>query len=181
LPADSALFSSSSLPIRQLDTWSGTRPTPLGVYGNRGVSGIDGNLSTLAGLNAAGMSTMGLLGDLALFHDLSGLLLTDHLKLPFVVINNGGGRIFDYLPQRELPGLEALWRTPVPVELEALADPFKLPYRLVVDGRGFEEALRNLSSSYATGLIEARIDAGVSRDFHLELWRRVRQETIVPI
>ncbi|MGA7981208.1 MAG: 2-succinyl-5-enolpyruvyl-6-hydroxy-3-cyclohexene-1-carboxylic-acid synthase [Chromatiaceae bacterium] len=181
LPADSALFSSSSLPIRQLDTWSGTRPTPLGVYGNRGVSGIDGNLSTLAGLNAAGVPTLGLLGDLALFHDLSGLLLTERLKLPFVVVNNGGGRIFDYLPQRELPGLEALWRTPVSVDLGALADPFKLPCRQVVDGRGFEEALQDLASSYATGLIEARIDAGVSRELHLELWRRVRQETIVPI
>ena len=116
LPASSALFSANSLPVRQLDTWSGTWDKPLHVFGNRGVSGIDGNLSTLAGLNAADIPTLGLLGDLALVHDLSGFLLAPRCRLPFVVVNNGGGRIFDYLPQRGLPGLETLWRTPVNLE-----------------------------------------------------------------
>ena len=75
LPAGDGLLCANSLPIRQLDTWSGTRAAPLEVFGNRGASGIDGQASTLAGLNAAGVPTLGLLGDLSLAHDLSGLLL----------------------------------------------------------------------------------------------------------
>jgi 2-succinyl-5-enolpyruvyl-6-hydroxy-3-cyclohexene-1-carboxylate synthase len=180
LPASSALFSANSLPVRQLDTWSGTWEKPLRVFGNRGVSGIDGNLSTLAGLNAAGIPTLGLLGDLALVHDLSGFLLAPRCRLPFVVVNNGGGRIFDYLPQRGVPGIETLWRTPVHLELGALAETFRLLHRPVSDTRGLTEALDVLSRDGPTGLIEARVDAQVSQGVHLDFWRRVQQEAILP-
>jgi len=180
LPASSALFSANSLPVRQLDTWSGTWDKPLRVFGNRGVSGIDGNLSTLAGLNAAGVPTLGLLGDLALVHDLSGLLLAPRCRHPFVVVNNGGGRIFDYLPQQGLPGLETLWRTPVDLELGALAGTFRLLHRPVSDDSGLAEALEVLSRDGPTGLIEARVDAKISQGVHLDFWRRVEQETILP-
>jgi 2-succinyl-5-enolpyruvyl-6-hydroxy-3-cyclohexene-1-carboxylate synthase len=104
-----------------MDTWSGNRANPLRLYGNRGVSGIDGQVSTLAGLNHAGPPTWALLGDLSLCHDLSGLLQARRLKRPILVINNGGGRIFDYLPQHGLPDFQALWRTPVDIDLGQLA------------------------------------------------------------
>jgi 2-succinyl-5-enolpyruvyl-6-hydroxy-3-cyclohexene-1-carboxylate synthase len=180
LPANSALFSANSLPVRQLDTWSGTSNKPLRVFGNRGVSGIDGNLSTLAGLNDAGVPTLGLLGDLALVHDLSGFLLAPRCRLPFVVINNGGGRIFDYLPQRGLPGLETLWRTPVELELGALAGTFRLLHRPISNTTELTEALEVLSRNGPTGLIEARVDPEISEGVHLGFWQRVQQETIIP-
>jgi 2-succinyl-5-enolpyruvyl-6-hydroxy-3-cyclohexene-1-carboxylate synthase len=179
LPAETGLFCGNSLPIRQLDTWSGTRPAPLRVFGNRGVSGIDGNLSTLAGLNAAGVPTLGLVGDLALFHDLSGFLQAGRLRLPVVVINNGGGRIFDYLPQRGLSGLETLWRTPVEVDIAALVSPFRLRHDRIADATGLRAALGELAHSPAPALVEVAIDAELSQRVHQDFWRRIQQEPII--
>jgi 2-succinyl-5-enolpyruvyl-6-hydroxy-3-cyclohexene-1-carboxylate synthase len=160
------------LPIRQLDTWSGTRPEPLRVFGNRGLSGIDGQASTLAGLNVAGIPTWGLLGDLSLVHDLSGLRLAAHLRRPLIVVNNGGGRIFDYLPQHGLPGFEALWRTPLDVDLADLARAFRLDQVRVDDGQGFRLALAEGLANPGPRLIEVMIDAQASRALHLGFWRR---------
>jgi 2-succinyl-5-enolpyruvyl-6-hydroxy-3-cyclohexene-1-carboxylate synthase len=179
LPADAALFTANSLPVRQLDTWSGARPAPLAIYGNRGASGIDGNVSTLAGLNAAGVPTLGLLGDLALTHDLGGLLLAERLRLPLIVIGNGGGRIFDYLPQHGLPGFEAFWRTPVAPAMGKLAALFDLPYRQAAEAATFGTALDDTLEAGRPALIELRIDAEASRAVHMDFWRLVRQESLV--
>ncbi len=168
------LLCANSLPIRQLDIWSGTRNSPLWVFGNRGASGIDGQGSTLAGLNASGLPTTGLLGDLSLWHDLSGLLQLRHCPRPCIVINNGGGRIFDELPQRDLPGIETLWRCPIPLDLGRLASAFGLHHWLVEDGDGFVQALAEAQGA-SGALIEVRVDAALSRQVHLGLDQVVRQ------
>ena len=176
IPAGEALLCANSMPIRQLDTWSGTRAAPLTLFGNRGVSGIDGQLSTLAGLNHAGLHddngpTWALLGDLSLCHDLSGLLLSARLRRPVIVINNHGGRIFDYLPQHGRPGFTELWRTPVDIDLGALAATFGLPHRRVRDAADFDRALDEaLTRDPAGRLIEAVIDGDLSRDVHMKFW-----------
>ncbi|WPL12039.1 2-succinyl-5-enolpyruvyl-6-hydroxy-3-cyclohexene-1-carboxylate synthase [Thiorhodovibrio litoralis] len=164
------LLCANSLPIRQIETWSYPRREPLELFGNRGVSGIDGQLSTLAGLNAAGIPTWGLLGDLSFCHDLSGLLLTGELKRPVIVINNGGGRIFDYLPQQGLPDFARYWRTPVAPDLGELAKPFGLPHECVRDSDGLAAAL---ADSTLPKFIEVQIDADQSRAMHLDFWQRV--------
>lgn len=176
IPAGEALLCANSMPIRQLDTWSGTRTAPLTLFCNRGASGIDGQLSTLAGLNHAGLHdgnrpTWALLGDLSLCHDLSGLLLSARLQRPVIVINNHGGRIFDYLPQHGMPGFKELWRTPVDVDLGALAGTFGLPHSLVRDAADFDRALDDaLKLDPAGRLIEAVIDGDLSRDVHIKFW-----------
>jgi 2-succinyl-5-enolpyruvyl-6-hydroxy-3-cyclohexene-1-carboxylate synthase len=179
LPPHTALFSGNSLPIRQIDTWAGSRPAPVPVYGNRGVSGIDGNLSTLAGLNRGGVPTLGLVGDLTFFHDLGGLLLMDRCRLPVVVINNGGGRIFDYLPQRDLPGFDALWRTPVSLDIEKLAAAFGVPYRKAASAGTFARALEETVDAARAGVIEVCVEADVSRAVHATFWSLVREESLV--
>ena len=71
------------------------------VYTNRGVSGIDGLISTAAGISAqASDPVVAILGDVSFIHDLNGLQLISSSSLPIkiVVINNGGGRIFEMLP-----------------------------------------------------------------------------------
>jgi 2-succinyl-5-enolpyruvyl-6-hydroxy-3-cyclohexene-1-carboxylate synthase len=171
IPASEALLCGNSMPIRQLDTWSGTRPAPLRLHGNRGASGIDGQLSTLAGLNQAGPPCWALLGDLSAIHDLSGWLLADRLSRPVVVINNGGGRIFDYLPQHGLPGFEQLWRTPVTPDLAALAAAFGFEHRLADDAASLDTALAGEAKPGV--LVEVRIDAEASRDTHRRFWQAV--------
>ncbi|MGQ9659124.1 MAG: 2-succinyl-5-enolpyruvyl-6-hydroxy-3-cyclohexene-1-carboxylic-acid synthase [Thermochromatium sp.] len=174
LPEGEGLLCANSLPIRQLDTWSGQRDRRLRLLGNRGASGIDGQTSTLAGLNAGGLPTTGLLGDLSLWHDLSGLLALRACHRPCIVINNGGGRIFDYLPQGDLPGVETLWRTPVAIDLGALAQTFGLTYRQVSDGAGFQQALSEaIQGLRPGGLIEVVIDADLSRRIHCDFWQAI--------
>ena len=176
LPDDTGLFVANSLPIRQIDTWSGQPPRPLKVYGNRGVSGIDGQLSTLAGLNAAGQPACGLLGDVAFCHDLSGLFQGERLTRPVIMINNQGGRIFDYLPQRALPTVGPHWHTPPRVDLGRLLEAFGWSYHRVDGGAGFETALATALETPGPGLIEARIDAERSRRVHTAFWEQLRDD-----
>jgi 2-succinyl-5-enolpyruvyl-6-hydroxy-3-cyclohexene-1-carboxylate synthase len=172
-----ALLCANSLPIRQFDTWSGPITARIGLFGSRGASGIDGQLSTLAGLDASGTPCWGLLGDLSFCHDLSGLLLAGGLTRPVIVVNNGGGRIFDYLPQHGRPDFERLWRTPVAPEPGALARAFGLNHQRVTDAAGLERALGRSAAGSATapGIVEAVIDAERSRAVHLAYWRRVAE------
>lgn len=180
LPQGEGLLCANSMPIRQLDIWSGGRESALRIFGNRGASGIDGQTSTLAGLNAGGVPTTGLLGDLSFLHDLSGLLLLGDLDRPCVVINNGGGRIFDYLPQHGLPGFERFWRTPVALDLAALTHPFGLSHCAVSDGAGFRaalsEALDRGRTPDARQVIEVCVDGDLSGAVHQEFWRSVGEE-----
>jgi 2-succinyl-5-enolpyruvyl-6-hydroxy-3-cyclohexene-1-carboxylate synthase len=112
-----SVFAASSMPVRDLEAF--LRPGPEGVRfaSNRGANGIDGLVSTAAGLAAGGGSrTWAVLGDLALFHDIGGLAALRHApELRLLVIDNSGGGIFHFLPQAEaMPEdeFEALLGTP---------------------------------------------------------------------
>lgn len=187
LPAGDGLFCANSLPIRQLDTWSGQSEKPLRVFGHRGASGIDGQSSTLAGLNAGRaeptQGVTGLLGDLSFIHDLSGLLLMERLDRPCIVLNNGGGRIFDALPQCGLAGFEPLWRTPQRVLPDALARAFGLAHRSVDDASGFAQARAEAIDAgmrgEPAGLIEVHLDAELSLRTHRAFWNGVREQSII--
>ena len=179
IPAGEGLLCANSLPIRQFETWAGTRNAPLTVFGNRGLSGIDGQLSTLAGHNAAGLPTTGLLGDLSFLHDLSGLLLARELPRPCILVNNGGGRIFDYLPQHGLPGFERLWRTPQTVNLANLCQAFGLKHRRVSDASAWRAALAAGLAGERGLIIEVMIDAYQSQKVHLQFRRRVAETDLL--
>ena len=96
-----SVFAASSMPVRDLEAF--LRPGPEGVRfaANRGANGIDGLVSTSAGLaTGRGSRTWSVLGDLALFHDLGGLAAAREVAdLRLIVIDNSGGGIFHFLPQ----------------------------------------------------------------------------------
>ena len=144
LPEDSLLLCGNSLPVRWVDAWSGAGERRIAIHGNRGVSGIDGNLSTFIGL-AWGWQGRGhkvaLVGDLTFQHDLGALANVAGLDAVVVVVNNGGGGIFERLAQRRLPGFDRLWRTPQPIDLAGLPNLFDVGFRRV-------EALEDLSSAF---------------------------------
>ncbi|ENZ5626565.1 2-succinyl-5-enolpyruvyl-6-hydroxy-3-cyclohexene-1-carboxylic-acid synthase [Enterococcus hirae] len=134
LKFDETLFLSNSNAIRFIDRYAGFSKQRFSVYGNRGVNGIDGIISTAAGICAAKKQQMFLLiGDLALFHDMNGLQIIKELELPVtvIVLNNNGGGIFSFLPQRELDNsfFDPLFSTPLHLDLEKVADLYCGAYK----------------------------------------------------
>jgi 2-succinyl-5-enolpyruvyl-6-hydroxy-3-cyclohexene-1-carboxylate synthase len=106
LPAEATLFVASSMPVRDIETFWPVRPDPPRVLCNRGANGIDGTVSSAFGAAAAARGPVVLLiGDVAFAHDVGGLLAARRLELPLtiVLVDNGGGGIFDFLPVAAAP------------------------------------------------------------------------------
>jgi 2-succinyl-5-enolpyruvyl-6-hydroxy-3-cyclohexene-1-carboxylate synthase len=102
-----ALVVASSLSIREVDAHLSRAGA---VYANRGASGIDGFVSTCLGVASQRPMTLGLAGDLAFLHDSNGFLHDGEIDLTLVVVDNGGGGLFDSLPQaRHAPDYERLF------------------------------------------------------------------------
>lgn len=106
------VFAGNSMPIRDLDRYA-SRPIRGGVLANRGASGIDGLISTFAGITSVHGRAIALLGDLSTLHDASGLLwLAGEHPGTIVVLDNDGGGIFDLLASASLPEHERWFVTP---------------------------------------------------------------------
>lgn len=168
LPAEAQCFIGNSLAIRAVDAFCGCSDKPLTLHGNRGASGIDGNLATAAGIAAAsGKFTAALLGDQALLHDCNSLALLSERKGLLVVMDNGGGGIFDHLPfAHTLPPalLQRGWTAPSRCDFSALATGFGLKHARVTDGNQLQEVLSQAIATEAGWLVQAVIDRQTSRD-----------------
>ena len=127
----------SSMPIRDAEAFLGTGEAAVRFHSNRGANGIDGLVSTAAGIAiGSGSPTWLVLGDLALAHDLGGLVAAARAPGPLriVVVDNGGGGIFDFLPQAgqvDPAAFERLFTTPSPLDIEGAAGLFGIPYRRI--------------------------------------------------
>jgi 2-succinyl-5-enolpyruvyl-6-hydroxy-3-cyclohexene-1-carboxylate synthase len=126
IPAGTSLFVSSSRPIRDLEGFASAR---IGVetFANRGLAGIDGNISTALGIASQRKETIALLGDLGFLHDLTGLIHNEDINLKIFVINNDGGGIFSTLSQRGVAGFEEVFGTPHGKDLAAIANAMGVP------------------------------------------------------
>lgn len=176
LPAESRLFWGNSMAVRDGDAFTGIAGKPLECHGNRGCSGIDGQLSTALGLAAAGTAegrpTAALLGDLAAHHDLNALAAARDLDCLLVVVNNGGGGIFEYLPPRSLPPeeFEKGWLTPVPLVLAHGAAAYGVPQRRATSRTEFRAAVAEALLQGGPWLIEAVVDRAASVERHRAYW-----------
>lgn len=154
IPEATPFFIGNSLAIRQLDSLSGSGEKIIHFYGNRGASGIDGNISTAMGIAAVHGNVVALLGDLTTQHDLGGLALAQGRNAVIVVVNNAGGGIFDHLPQRELPEFVQGWRTPQQISFEHAALTFGLGFGRADSLDDFRKTLRAALSAGGPHLIE---------------------------
>jgi 2-succinyl-5-enolpyruvyl-6-hydroxy-3-cyclohexene-1-carboxylate synthase len=118
---------SSSMPIRDVEAYFPQSPKRLRFLANRGANGIDGVVSSAAGAAlATGAPTWLLTGELALLHDIGGLLAARRagVGLRAICLDNGGGGIFDFLPvaaHAEPAAYEEHIATPAGADLAALA------------------------------------------------------------
>ncbi len=133
LPDGVGCVVASSMPVRDYE-WFGGRAAH--AHANRGANGIDGVMSTALGRALDGEPTVAIVGDIAFAHDSNALVaLTDRVAdLRVVVVDNGGGGIFSFLPQAsELDHalFERLFGTPHHTDVELLAAAHHVPARTV--------------------------------------------------
>ena len=120
VPTGTSLFISSSRPIRDLEGFAVARDG-VETFANRGLAGIDGNISTALGIASQRKETIAVLGDLGFLHDLTGLIHKEAINLKIFVINNDGGGIFSTLSQRGVDGFEDVFGTPHGLDPAAIA------------------------------------------------------------
>ena len=164
----------SSMPVRDAEAFFAVRELDARVYSNRGANGIDGSISTACGLALdSRRPTWALLGDLATAYDMGALAsvacLPDGAPLLLVVADNGGGRIFEFLPQAgqvERERFERLFLTPAALDFEALAGLFGLRYVRIAHHRELAGVTRDRSTLIHVPLREA---AAANVELHREI------------
>lgn len=174
LPDGAVLYAANSMAIREIDAFAGPRAEALRVLANRGVNGIDGQVSAALGAAAAlRRPTVLWCGDLTLLHDVSGLLAgrLHDADLTVVVGNDDGGGIFEYLPvagsvPREI--FEPLFAVPHGLDLSALACGLGWQGVRVESTEAFAAALARAVRG-GRHLIEVPIDRAANTAFHRTL------------
>ena len=168
LPEDAVLVATNSLPVRDLDAFVFDTGS-VTCCANRGAAGIDGSASTALGIAAADPSRIVALyaGDLALLHDLSGLVAAARLGLHLIAVcvDNDGGEIFSLLPiaDRVPTGdFERLFRTPHGVDLRGLDGFGGIRARRVATAAELVDAVSAAAAARTPGVDLLVVD--VSRD-----------------
>jgi 2-succinyl-5-enolpyruvyl-6-hydroxy-3-cyclohexene-1-carboxylate synthase len=176
LPAGSTVWLSSSMPVRDVETFFPAIETPIRFLANRGANGIDGVVSSAVGATLASDGPCYLLtGELALLHDLGGLLAARRhpAELTIVCLNNAGGGIFDFLPVAEHadePAYEEHVATPSGADFAQVAALAELGHSLASTPDEVREAVGS------PGLVEVRADRAASVARHREVFARVAAE-----
>jgi len=170
LPPECTLVLGNSLPIREADAYVPASTRRVRVLTQRGANGIDGLISGAAG--AASLSarpTLLLLGDVSFLHDVGGLVAARESAGPFVivVIDNGGGRIFEQLPlYPELarnPEKSRFWLTPPDADLSHAAALFGHRYERLTRAPEIAEAMRRAFAERGTTVIHVVVEGSSAR------------------
>jgi 2-succinyl-5-enolpyruvyl-6-hydroxy-3-cyclohexene-1-carboxylate synthase len=132
LPKGTPLFISSSMPVRDVESFWMPNNLAIQPFFNRGANGIDGILSTALGVAHRNQPSILLTGDLALLHDTNGFLNRDRFvgSLTIVLINNNGGGIFGMLPIAQFnPPFEEFFATPQNINFAKLCQTYEIEYQ----------------------------------------------------
>jgi len=172
-PSNHALFVSSSMPIREIDSYGATNGRSIIFGSNRGASGIDGTIATATGFaTALKKRTTLLIGDLAFLYDLNSLSMVRELESPMVIVvqNNNGGGIFSFLPiQADNPKFEQYFGTPHHLSFHGASDLFNLNYVLVDTPDVFAKTYTVALKSTTSTIIEVPTNRTANLKLHQQL------------
>ena len=185
LPEQAMLFVASSMPVRDVEAFWPALAAPPRVLCNRGANGIDGTVSSAFGVaaHAAGPVVL-LIGDVALAHDLGGLLAARRLglSLTIVLLNNGGGAIFDFLPlakaamARAGEIYEQHIATPTGLDFAAAAALYGLDHERIEDAQALREALPRALASKRASILEVPGERSANLALHERAWKAAARE-----
>jgi 2-succinyl-5-enolpyruvyl-6-hydroxy-3-cyclohexene-1-carboxylate synthase len=153
LPAGATLFISSSRPIRDIEGFASPR-SGIETFANRGLAGIDGNISTALGIASQRSNTYAVLGDLSFLHDLTGLIHGEKINLKIFVVDNNGGGIFSTLSHRGVAGFEDVFGTPHNLDLAKIAAAFGLEVSRITNQSELEAELAKPVNGISIAVIE---------------------------
>lgn len=179
LPEGSDVFVSSSMPIRDIDTFLMTGRADLQIFANRGANGIDGVMSTAFGFSQGrpNRKTHLLIGDLAFLHDVNAFIATRYQScdLTVIVMNNDGGGIFSYLPQSTVDEhYEQLFGTPTALTFEHVAQMYDFDYVKATNVEEFTAAIQTQAIN-PVRIIEAFTIREENVVEHRALWKRIHE------
>ncbi len=179
-PAGASILGASSLAFRDLDNFTPPQAPAQRAFVSRGANGIDGTLSTAVGvaLGTAAPVTV-LIGDLAFTHDLAGLHLLGSTQAPvtLVVVDNGGGGIFEHLPLVQAPAarFERLCLTPQALDVAGVCAGLGVPCAAVEAG-ALADAVASAARRGGPQVLHLRVDRAVDRVQRAAAWAAVRAE-----
>ncbi|HMA20345.1 MAG TPA: thiamine pyrophosphate-binding protein, partial [Gemmatimonadaceae bacterium] len=165
---------SSSMPVRDLDTFGKGDSRSIRVIANRGANGIDGVISTALGVAAASRQTDAgpvvlVIGDIAFYHDMNGLLASKlhALDATIVVINNDGGGIFSFLPQASsAKHFEKLFGTPHSLDFAPVAMLYGATYQRATDSQTLRGGISAGIAGNGLHIIEYRTERVRNVELH---------------
>ena len=168
IPDNSQLLVANSMTIRDFDYFWFSGESDAVLYGNRGVNGIDGIVSTALGLATNGQPTYLVTGDLSLFHDLNGLAVakTHNLNLTIILHNNDGGGIFEYLPQKGTKHFDYLFSTSQGLDYSGAAKLYGCGHTKISSPDELSHVLAKVSTESGVHIIEIPTDREYSRQLH---------------
>lgn len=177
LPEDAQILLANSNAIRFFNRYGSKTTSTYRVYGNRGVNGIDGLVSTIAGISSASQKpTYLLIGDLALYHDMNGLQLLRQYQLPVTIIllNNNGGGIFSFLSQNTLEPNDfvPLFGTPLDLDFQKVAALYEADWHTPTSLLEFQTILTETSQRPCFQIIEVK---GEQKD-PVNTWQALQQQ-----
>ena len=168
IPDNSQVLVANSMTIRDFDYFWFSGESDAVLYGNRGVNGIDGTVSTALGLATNGKSTYLVMGDLSLFHDLNGLAVakTHNLNLTIILHNNDGGGIFEYLPQKGTKHFDYLFSTSQGLDYSGAAKLYGCDYTKIINPDELSSVLAKVGKESGVHIIEIPTNREYSRQLH---------------
>lgn len=177
IPQGTGLFMANSMPIRDMDFYGDFKGRSVVIGGNRGVSGIDGTIASAAGFaQALDRPVTLMIGDLAALHDLNSLAILRDVKAPvvMVVVNNGGGGIFSFLPiAQHADVFERYFGTPHSYSLANAASMFEMNYAQPMDVKEFVKTYQYALKSNTSTIIEVMTSRAENLKLHRLLQDRI--------